>query len=355
MNEITVRHRDGAYRVNVAAGARHQLGALLAGDHAGSRAVIISDAMVAAAVPNPLPGVEQLVFPAGEAHKVRDTWNALTDELLARHFGRDTVIVALGGGVTTDLAGFVAATFLRGVPWIAVPTTTLAMLDAAIGGKTGVDTAAGKNLVGAFHPPHAVLCDPELLATLDDRRYREGLAEAVKHAVTMDAAYADWIADHAPAILRRDPDTLTRLVHRSAELKAAVVTADERESGRRAVLNAGHTIGHAIEHAADYTIPHGEAVAIGLVLEARLGEAMRIARTGTADRIAALLGALGLPVNVPVDLDAPRIERAMAFDKKNRRGVVRAALVADWGHAHRTGDNHWTVPIDVEALHAVLS
>ncbi len=354
MNPIAVRHRDGAYHITVAAGARLALPDIVAAAHPGHRAVVISDTTVAVAVADPLPGAEQLTFPAGEAHKTRSSWSALTDELLARHFGRDTVVVALGGGVTTDLAGFVAATFLRGVPWIAVPTTTVAMLDAAIGGKTGVDTAAGKNLVGAFHPPAAVVCDPDLLDTLDDRHYREGFAEAVKHAVTLDPAFADWIADHAPAVLRRDSYTVTRLVHQSASLKATVVTADEREAGRRAVLNAGHTMAHALEQASDYALPHGEAVAIGLVFETRLAEAMRIAVPGTADRIAALLGALGLPVSLPATLDTARLRAAMAFDKKNRHGSLRAAFVADWGRAHGAATGEWTSTIDSDQLAALL-
>jgi 3-dehydroquinate synthase len=354
VNPFVVRHRDGAYRVTVAAGCRADLPRQLAEQHPRARAVVISDATVADVTPRLLTGVEQLTFPAGERHKTRTTWSMLTDELLARHFGRDTVVVALGGGVTTDLAGFVAATFLRGVPWIAVPTTTVGMLDAAIGGKTGVDTEAGKNLVGAFHAPSAVLCDPDLLATLDDRHFREGLAEAVKHAVTMDPVYADWIADHADAIADRDAETLTHLVHRSAELKAAVVTADEHEAGRRAVLNAGHTIGHALEQASAYRLPHGEAVAIGLVLETRLAEAMRLAESGTADRVAGLLAAVQLPVDLPAELDPARIRDAMMFDKKNRQGAVRAALLASWGRAARPSGGEWTVPLDLDAVHRLL-
>src|ERR1019366_732843 len=168
----------------VRSGARTDLAALLDARHQGARAAVIADTNVAAALGSPLPSAALFTFPAGEAHKSRATWADLTDRLLAARYDRHSVIVAFGGGVTTDLAWFVAATLLRGVPWIAVPTTPLAMLDAAIGGKTGVDTDAGKNLVGAFHPPSAVICDPATLTTLPERTYREGLAEAGKHAAT---------------------------------------------------------------------------------------------------------------------------------------------------------------------------
>jgi 3-dehydroquinate synthase len=323
--------------------------------HPHARPVVIADATVAELLPSPLAAAPVFTFPAGERHKTRATWSTLTDQLMAAHFGRDTVIVAFGGGVTTDLAGFVAATFLRGVPWIAVPTTTLAMLDAAVGGKTGVDTAAGKNLVGAVHPPSAVLCDPATLTTLPARIFREGLAEAVKHAVALDPRYADWIAAHSDLIADRDPVTLESLVRRSVELKAEVVMDDESEQGRRAVLNAGHTIAHALERVTDYAVPHGEAVAIGLVLETRVAEAMRVATPGTADRIAQLFTRLGLPVDLPGNITAASLIAAMGSDKKNRAGTVRAALLASFGEVADAGADIWTFPLDLEALEALMA
>lgn len=337
----------------VRAGARADLPALLAERHPAAIPVVISDSNVARALGSPLPGAIALDFPAGEEHKSRECWSSLTDQLLAAGRDRHTVIVAMGGGVTTDLAGFVAATFLRGVPWIAVPTTTLGMLDAAVGGKTGVNTPSGKNLVGAFHPPSAVVCDPATLTTLGDRSYREGLAEAVKHGVTLDAPYGEWIASHATAILARDLSTLETLIHRSAELKAEVVADDERESDRRAVLNAGHTIAHALERASNYTIPHGEAVAIGLVVETRIAERMGIAAGGTADQVAALLSRLGLPTNPPPGLDRDVIERAIRADKKNRAGTVRAALVSSFGVMAHQGDA-WTFALDLSLVDSLL-
>jgi 3-dehydroquinate synthase len=333
-------------------GARTDLAALLDERHPGARIAVIADTNVAAALGSPLPFAPLFTFPAGETNKSRATWAELTDRLLTDRFDRHTVVVAFGGGVTSDLAGFVAATLLRGVPWIAVPTTTLAMVDAAIGGKTGVDTAAGKNLVGAFHPPSAVICDPAVLSTLPDRCYREGLAEAVKHAATLDDRYGEWMSQHAAAIANRDVATLESLIRRSVEIKADVVTDDEREGDRRAVLNAGHTIAHALERATDYAIPHGEAVAIGLVLETRVAEQMGVARAGTADRIVALLAALGLPTTTP-PVDHDRVMSAMLADKKNRGRVVHAALVASFGTMAREGDS-WTMPLDLAALATMI-
>jgi 3-dehydroquinate synthase len=349
---LMVRHAAGSYAVIVRSGARADLAALLEERHPGARAAIITDTNVAAALGSPIPSAPLFSFPAGEAHKSRATWADLTDRLLAARYDRRSIIVAFGGGVTTDLAGFVAATLLRGVPWIAVPTTTLAMLDAAVGGKTGVDTEVGKNLVGAFHPPSAVICDPAVLSTLPERSYREGLAEAVKHAATLDDRYGEWIGDNTALIARRDNVTLESLIRRSIELKADVVAKDERETDRRAVLNAGHTVAHALERATDYAMPHGEAVAIGLVLETRVAERMGVARAGTADQVAALLTSLGLPI-APPPVDRDRMLNAMLTDKKNRGGVVYAAVIASFGTMARDGDS-WTHALDLSVLSEIM-
>lgn len=272
------------------------------------------------------------VIPAGEAQKTRERWAELTDGMLSAGFGRDSAVVALGGGVVGDLAGFVAATFMRGIPVVQLPTTLLAMIDASIGGKTGVDTAAGKNLVGVFHPPAGVFADPDALLTLPLEHLRAGMAEALKHGVVADAAYFDLVADAGPHILADPGDDRTiDLVVGSVSIKADVVRRDEREGGLRKVLNFGHTLGHAIEHASGYRLLHGEAVAIGMALESAIAERMRLAPPGTADRIRRALASLGLPCAPPADQEPQQLLAGTRNDKKARRGVVEYALPSDIG------------------------
>jgi 3-dehydroquinate synthase len=299
-----------------------------------------------------------LTIPAGEQHKTRETWTRLTDELLTRGYGRDSVIVAVGGGVVGDVAGFAAATFMRGIPIVQIPTTLLAMVDASIGGKTGVDTPAGKNLVGAFHPPVAVVIDPDVLRTLPAEHLRAGFAEVVKHGVIADASYFDEasaFAEHWPLSAGQSQalDDLTRIIQRSVEIKASIVARDEREAGLRRVLNFGHTIAHAIEAATDFGTLHGQAVAIGLVAEARLAEHIGIASNGTARVIERACRAAGLPTSLP----AIPIDTILGYtrsDKKARGGRVEYALPKRIGEM--AGEEHgWTVPVDDSVVREVLS
>jgi 3-dehydroquinate synthase len=364
MPVIPVRHATGSYPVYVELGALGRLNEFSSGHLIGRRLALISDTNVyplferfrsgggsewrppptstTVSAPVSLPQLSaELIIPAGEASKTRDRWAELSDALLERGFGRDSAIVALGGGMVGDLAGFVAATYLRGIPCIQVPTTLLAMVDASVGGKTGVDTPRGKNLIGAFHPPAAVVADPLALRTLPEGEYRAGLAEAVKHGLIADRTYFSWLSTVADQIAAREMDTLMQLVHRSVEIKAAVVADDEREAGRRAILNAGHTIAHAIEHASNYTLSHGEAVAIGLVVESRLAEDIGVGQSGLSARVADLLSRLGLPVKLESALSGERLREAMTRDKKNRGSAIRFALPAEVGMMAR-GEN-WTV------------
>ena len=293
----------------------------------------------------------------GEQHKTRESWAKLTDQMLAASFARDTTVVALGGGVIGDLAGFVAATFMRGVPVVQMPTTLLAMIDASIGGKTGVDVSAGKNLVGAFHPPAVVIADFDVLATLPPREWRAGFAEAIKHGVIADRQYFDWIDGALPALASEAGRTSThvpRLVGRSVEIKASVVRADLREGGPRHVLNLGHTIGHAVEAASGYTLLHGEAIAVGLVLECDLAERAGVAEAGTMDRVREVFLKANLPVRMPKALQIDDIIRRMTSDKKSRAGVTRYALPARIGvmAAERDG---WTVAVDDGLVREVLA
>ena len=333
---VVVTHALGQYPVYVEPGGLGRLEPVVREHLPGARVAMIADADVHALLQagrfgrGPWDG-KALTFPPGEPSKTREQWARLTDALLARGFGRDSGIVALGGGVAGDLAGFVAATYMRGLPYVHVPTSLLAMLDASVGGKTGVDTPEGKNLIGAFHPPVAVLADPRVLATLPERDYRGGMAEAVKHGLIADADYFAWMEREAEALIRRDEAALTRLVRRSVEIKAAVVSGDEREAGRRAILNAGHTVAHALEHATAYGLPHGEAVALGLVAECALAETLGVAPAGLGQRVAALLERLGLPVRLAAPIDPERVVRAMGCDKKSRGAKVRFALPRELG------------------------
>jgi 3-dehydroquinate synthase len=299
------------------------------------RLAIISDDTVAPLYAERLmqtlgaPAPLLLTIPAGEASKTREQWSRLTDELLDAGFGRDSAIIALGGGVVGDLAGFVAATFMRGIPFVQIPTTLLAMIDASIGGKTGVDTRAGKNLVGAFHHPKLVIADPSVFATLPPAHFRNGLAEAVKHAVIASPPDFEWLGVHA-SMLAGDagPDVATaeELVRRNIEIKADVVARDEREGGLRKILNFGHTVGHAIETLSDYAILHGECVAIGMVVEAQIAAQAGVGDPGIVRAITDLLLAVGLPTTVPSAIATAKILDATRTDKKSRGGKVEYAL-----------------------------
>jgi 3-dehydroquinate synthase len=269
---------------------------------------------------------EALTFPAGEASKTRETKSALEDGLGRLDADRDTVLVAVGGGVTGDLAGFVAATWHRGVPVVQAPTSLLAMADAALGGKTAVNTPSGKNQVGAFHQPWALYADLDTLATLPERELRAGLAEVVKAACLADAETVARLEADAGALGRRESGALERAVRLGLEVKSRVVSADEREAGIRAALNFGHTVAHALEAASGFRIPHGEAVAMGLVAEARLAAARFGFPDADVERLRDLLSALGLPVGIPAGVDIRAALAAARKDKKNRRGVLRVCV-----------------------------
>ena len=301
--------------------------------------------------------VDVLTIAPGESNKTRDTWGSLTDQLLVRGFGRDSAVIALGGGVVGDLAGFLAATFMRGIPIVQVPTSLMAMVDASIGGKTAVDTPAGKNLVGVFHHPAAIIVDPQVLATLPLNEMRAGFAEVIKHGVIADEPYLRRVVGGAKKLLAKDGPTsdsmLAAIVH-SIEIKAAVVSRDEREEGLRKTLNFGHTIGHAIELVSGYTLLHGEAIAVGMALEGRLAERLEVAEPGTADAIDGALRAFSLPTTLPDSCESEAVIAAMGSDKKARGGKTRFALPSRVGSmaGEKTG---WTVAVSNDQLREVLA
>jgi 3-dehydroquinate synthase len=270
--------------------------------------------------------------------------------MLESGFGRDTVVVALGGGVAGDLGGFVAATYLRGVPCVQIPTSLLAMIDSSVGGKTGVDTPHGKNLVGSFHQPCVVVGDMSTLGTLSDRHLSAGTAEALKHGAISDADYLTWLVENHHRVLQRDPETLVRLVRRSVEIKAEVVADDELERGRRAILNFGHTLGHAVESASDFELVHGEAVAIGMVAEARLGTDLGITAADTGTSLARAAEAFRLPTGLPSGAGAEGLLDTIALDKKNRAATVRFALLEQVGRVARDAGGQWTHAVSDSAI-----
>ena len=349
------------YRVHIGAGLRHEFALLIAELAPAHHYAVVSDETVAGHYAAPLVkalgrhGLATLHrMPAGEAHKTRETWSRLTDDLLAAGCGRDTTVVALGGGVVGDLAGFVAATFMRGVPVVQCPTSLLAMIDSSIGGKTGVDTTAGKNLVGAFHWPAAVLIDVEMLQTLPAAHRRAGLAEAVKHGVVRDADYLAWIDSALPTLLAGDGAATLELVARSVEIKSDVVRADAREAGLRKTLNFGHTLGHAIEQASGYALLHGEAVAIGMVLEARLAERIGVAERGTARAIERVVRKAELPVARPGSVSVASVLEATRHDKKSRGGAVAYALPSRLG-AMAGAERGWAIEVGDALVLEVLA
>lgn len=359
MTTITVTHALGFYPVHVRTGALAHAAELLREALGHRHTVTVTDHTLAPRLAGWGLGAladAPLTVPPGEGAKTREQWAALTDRLLEHGLDRDGVIIAVGGGSVGDLAGFVAATYLRGVPVVQVPTTLLAMLDASVGGKVGVDLPQGKNLVGAFHPPAAVIADPAVLASLPERDYVGGLAEALKHGLVSDAAYLEWIVANAAAIRAREPAAVEHLVRRSVEIKASIVGADERESGERAILNAGHTVAHALEQVTEFTLPHGEAVALGLLAEATLSDALGIS-AGVAERVRVALSTFGLPTRAPGGLAKAAVRGAMATDKKNRGKELRFALVESVGRAHRVGQG-WTIAVPSarveEALETIL-
>ena len=354
--------RDASYEVIVGRGVWARLPALLAERCPAHVYAVVTDSRVAPLHGERLLGLlaaaglaaRPFVFPAGEWNKVRDTWADLCDQMVRAGVGRDAAVVALGGGVAGDLAGFVAATLYRGIPYVQVPTTVLAMVDSSIGGKTGVDLPSGKNLVGAFHTPRFVLADIDTLATLPRNQIAAGCAEAIKHGVIADAGYADDVGRAAGDCLARSLDALERLVEGSVRIKRDIVAADAREHGRRQVLNFGHTVGHALEAHSGYTLLHGEAVAIGMTVEASLAEAAGLARAGTRGRVVELLERYQLPAAVPESLACDDLLEAMRVDKKVRAGSLRFALPATIGEMAHSADGAWTVEVSPAQVRSAL-
>lgn len=279
-----------------------------------------------------------LIVAPGETSKSLAVAERAYDRLMHAGADRASVLLGVGGGVVGDLTGFVAATYMRGVRFVLVATTVEAAVDASIGGKTALNHPGAKNLIGAFHQPAAVFIDTDLLETLAERDFVAGLAESVKHAAICDPEFLEWHERHATLIRRRDSSVLEPLLARNCEIKAEVVAADERDRGRRAILNHGHTIGHAIEHLLEYELRHGECVALGMLVENRIAVERGWLASGDAARVAEVIGALGLPRCLPRAVNADDILTATRADKKNRDGRVGYVLLGGLGTARQTHD-----------------
>lgn len=293
------------------------------------------DSVTAALADN---AVDTLILPDGEAHKTTATLGLIYDKLLAENFARDCVLIALGGGVIGDITGFAAASYQRGVDFIQIPTTLLAQVDSSVGGKTGVNHPRGKNMIGAFHQPRLVLADTDTLNTLPERELAAGLAEVIKYGLIRDFEFFEWLETNMPALLQRDPAALIHAITRSCENKAQVVAADEREGGQRALLNLGHTFGHAIEAAMGYgEWLHGEAVGAGMCMAMELSVRMGWLSGTERERGVALIAAAGLPTQPP-KIDSEQMLELMAHDKKVLAGQLRLILMRGIGSAVVTQD-----------------
>lgn len=291
-----------------------------------------------------------VVLPDGEKYKTWDVMNRVFDALLENHCDRHVTVIALGGGVIGDLSGFAAACYQRGVSFIQIPTTLLAQVDSSVGGKTGVNHPLGKNMIGAFHQPNCVLIDTDTLTTLPDRELSAGLAEVIKYGLIRDAAFLGWLEANMDGLLQRNAALLTEAIERSCRNKAEVVAADERESGERALLNLGHTFGHAIEAGAGYGVwLHGEAVAAGMYMAAALS--LRLGWISAADvtRVETIIARARLPVRAPASLDPEQLLELMMVDKKAQEGTIRLVLLKAIGKAVVTAD------YDPDMLRAILA
>ncbi len=328
-----------------------------------SKFSVISDSTVAPLYGEPV--VEALrdrgytaklfVFPAGETSKTRETKAMLEDAMLEAGFRRDCCIIAVGGGVVTDLAGFVAGTYGRGIPFINYATTLLAAADASVGGKTAVDTPLATNLIGLFNQPEKVYLDLATWATLPKRQLSSGMAETIKHAVLADGEFFAFLEEHLEALMALEAEPLTHMAEKNCQIKYHVVMQDERESGLREVLNLGHTVGRAIETVSDYTLLHGEAVSIGLAAALRLSRQMGYLSTDQVERVEKLLLRAGLPVRIPEEIDREALVKKLYTDKKVRDGKLRFVVPETIGSIVCFGENVYATPVSEEDARRVIA
>ena len=341
MQTLEVALGERSYPIHVGNGLLQELSGLLK-SIVGKQAFVVSNATVRGLYGRYLTEAlgdtcEFFEMPDGESHKNLHTYGEAMDALMRGRHNRTTCVIALGGGVVGDLAGFVAATFQRGVDFVQIPTTLLAQVDSSVGGKTAVNHALGKNMIGAFYQPRAVIIDTTVLNSLPLREYRAGLAEVIKYGVIADRDFFTWLEDHTEQINKKSHAELTAAIVRSCRIKAEVVSEDEREAGRRAILNYGHTFGHAIENLSGYgKLLHGEAVAVGMLMAARFSERLNLLAQGTSGRLRNLIEAFELPTGLVQPIPCDDFLDAMGMDKKVVAGRMRFVLAHDIGRVEVT-------------------
>ena len=342
LHRVRVELGERSYDVLIGAGLLARAAEFLQPLKLGKRGVIITDSSVGDLYAEPLRdalkkggfNTEVLDVPAGEASKSLRQATRLFERLPSLHLDRQSFVIALGGGVVGDLAGFVAAAYLRGLPYVQIPTSLLAQVDSAVGGKTGVNLPQGKNMVGAFYQPRLVLSDADVLKTLPERELRAGFAEVIKYGAIRDDEYFAWLERDGQQVLKCQPDAIGRAVRRCCELKAQLVSADERDTGVRAFLNFGHTIGHAMEALSEYVdLLHGEAISMGMVCAAQLSVMRAGLSEADAERLKALIETSGLPTRLGEAFELDQLREAMSLDKKVRNGKLRFVLLKRLGEA----------------------
>ena len=346
MRQIQVGLGSRAYPIFIGSGLLKTVGRNLKDRPVGKRYVVVADDKVASLYGDQLLAslhgngldAELITFPHGEGSKHLATVTDLARKLAQKNVDRKDALIALGGGVTGDITGFLAAIYMRGIPFVQVPTTLLAQVDSSVGGKTGVDIPEGKNLVGCFYQPQAVFIDSTVLLSLPDAELLNGLAEVIKYSVIHDADFFDYLAKNREDILSRDLDVLEEVIERCCAIKAHVVEADEREADLRRILNFGHTIGHAVEAASDFTIAHGSAVAIGMVAVSGIAVGKELFDAEEASRLRGLIEAYGLPVEIPSGLDRGRMKEYLKTDKKTIGGRPFFVLPTSIGTVTITDD-----------------
>jgi len=355
MQTLNVELGERSYPIYIGSGLLGQPELLARHIHGRSAAVVSNEVVAPLYLDRLTPALADLrhhavILPDGEQHKSLETLNTIYTELLEHRYDRNTTLIALGGGVVGDITGFAAASYQRGVNFIQIPTTLLAQVDSSVGGKTGVNHPLGKNMIGAFYQPQCVIIDTDTLDTLDERQLSAGIAEIIKYGLIGDPAFFEWLEANMERLRARDAEALTYAIRRSCENKAAVVAADEREGGKRALLNLGHTFGHAIETGMGYGAwLHGEAVGCGMVMAAQLSARLGWLSADDVERATRLIARGGLPVAPPPEMDADRFLELMAVDKKVIDGSLRLVLLRAIGEAVVTAD------FDPAALRATVT